>query len=284
MPTRRSPLLVPLVLFACTDRPLGETEASTAGPNTSESPPATGTTDDPPGTATTPTSTTTSPLPTTATTDATTATTIDPGATTTVDPSATTAVDPSTGTTVDPGGTTVDPGGTTDDPQPKLDLFEPEPTSGLFGCTLDAPAGTMVSGSSTLGPFAAQRAYFGFDTLGEEPYSPRLLFVSPAADPAVEVQQLNGSTGPILHGFAWSDPFEKGGWIGQWPLSAYVFAEGMVGDIARPETVVIDARLGNWDAHDPADPPRLVGSLQGGVSGPFDAVFCDKLVAIIIPE
>ena len=67
-------------------------------------------------------------------------------------------------------------------------------------------------------------------------------------------------------------------------MSASVFAEGMFGEAARPDAVVIDELAGNWAAHDPADPPRLVGKLQGGTDGPFDAVYCDDLDVFIIPE
>jgi hypothetical protein len=262
MPTLRPLVILPLVLFACTDRPLGDTDGSTAGPSTGDSPPATGSTTSAPGTATTPTTTATPPPPT-ATSD---------------DPGGTTAVDPGTTTAIDPGGTT------TFDPQPKLDFFLPGPTHGLAGCTLDAPAGTMVGGSSTLGPFEAQRAYFGYTGFGEEPHTPVLLFVSPAADPALELDLQNGGSGPILFGYVHSDPFLEGGWIGTWPVSANVYAAPDVGELARPDAVVIDGQEGNWSSFDPADPPRLVGSLQGGIAGPFDAVFCDKLVSIIIPE
>ncbi|PCC67808.1 hypothetical protein SAMN02745121_02444 [Nannocystis exedens] len=268
MPTRRSPFILPLVLFACTDRPLGDTDGSTAGPSTSDSPPATGTNTDAPGTAT---------VPTTGTPQPTTATTVDPSATTAIDPSATTAIDPSD-TTLDPGGTT------TFDPQPKLDFFLPGPNHGLSGCTLEAPAGTMVSGSSSLGPFAAQRAWFGYVGFDEEPFTPVLMFVSPAADPATELQDKNGSSGPILFADVSTDPFLEGSWVGTWPMSANVFAQGMLGELARPDAVVIDDLAGNWSSFDPADPPRLVGSLQGGIAGPFDAVFCDKLNVFIIPE
>ncbi|MCY1069904.1 hypothetical protein OV090_34500 [Nannocystis sp. RBIL2] len=277
MPTPRSPFIFALVLFACTERPLGDTDGSTAGPSTGDAPPATGTNTDAPGTATLPT-TGAPPQPTTATT-------VDPSATTAIDPSATTAIDPGTTTVIDPSDTTIDPSRhTTVDPQPKFDVFEPGPTSGLFGCTLEAPAGTMVSGTSTIGPFAAQRAWFGFSGFGEEPFMPVLMFVSPAADPASELQDKNGSSGPIFWGDVFSDPFREGGWIGTWPVSASVFAQGMLGEVARPDAVVIDELAGNWAEHDPADPPRLVGSLQGGIAGPFDAVFCDKLNVFIIPE
>lgn len=253
MPTPRSPFILPLVLFACIERPLGETDGSTAGPSTGDAPPAPGTNTDAPGTATLPT-TGAPPQPTTATT---------------VDPSGTTAIDPGTATF---------------DPQQKFDILPPKPASGLSGCTLDGPAGTMVSGSSSLGPFMAQRAYFGYSGSLDETYTPVLLFVSPEADPALEVVTQNGTSGAVLYAYVHSDPFAEGGWIGTWPLSAHVYDAPDAGELARPDAIVFDARAGNWDEHDPLDPPRLVGSLQGAIAGPFDAVFCDKLSDMIINE
>lgn len=40
----------------------------------------------------------------------------------------------------------------------------------------------------------------------------------------------------------------------------------------------------HWDAADPSDPPRLVGEFSGDLSGPFDAVYRDKLDFIVISE
>ncbi|WAS97285.1 hypothetical protein [Nannocystis punicea] len=256
MPTLRLRLVLPLALFACTDRPLGETDGSTAGPSTGDSPPATGTT---PDTATTPT-TTAAP--------STTATTGDPTAT---DGSSTTEIDPSVATT-------------TPDPLPKLDFFLPGPTSGLMGCTLDAPAGTMVSGSSSIGPFMAQRAYFGVVDFDSNLFSPRIMLVSPTADPEVALELQNSSSGPIYYGDIHTDSFWESGWIGNWPIDANHYADGLTGVIARPDGAVIEAQAGNWVMHDPADPPRLVGSLQGEIAGPFDAVYCDKLDISVISE
>lgn len=267
MPTPRTPFILALVLFACTERPLGETEGSTAGSSTGDAPPVTGTNTDAPGTATLPTTTSTPPSPTTATSD-------EPG---------TTTIDPSGATTIEPSGSTVDPSGATEiDPQPKFDFQGPQ--TGLLGCPLDAPAGTMVSGSSSLGPFAAQRAWFGYSGIGDAPLTPILLFVSPEADPAAELAGPKGSTGPTYYASVSTDPLHGGGWIGTWPVFANVYADGMIGDPPRPDAVVIDELAGSWETFDPADPPRLVGSLQGGIAGPFDAVYCEKLTELIIPE
>ena len=97
------------------------------------------------------------------------------------------------------------------------------------------------------------------------------------------------STGPVAdveptQEFTVEDPF----WVGADPeaalsvitnnKSSFVFA-----------TVDITGHQGSWDVPDPADPPRLQGSLQPGpgrfqLLGDFDAVFCDKLVSHIIAE
>jgi hypothetical protein len=251
------PLLVfvSLALIACTDRPLGETETGTSNATTGEPPPATS--------GTTTGSTTASP-----------ATTLEPTTAVPPLPTTTTATsDDSVGTTVDPNITL--PGGP--------DFFDPGPP-GLMGCSLDALPGTMISGTSELGPFMAPRAYFGWIGFGSDPFQPLLLFVSPEADPAVEVQQTNGSTGAILYGDVSTDPFAEGGWVGEWPAHFDLFDQGQLGSPTRPDSVVIDALAGNWTEFDPADPPRLVGSLQGAIAGPFDAVFCDQLNEFIIPE
>jgi len=69
-------------------------------------------------------------------------------------------------------------------------------------------------------------------------------------------------------------------WIGGRPALASLFAA----DLSATELEVdveVSGRLGDWANFDPADPPRLVGTLasdpQGAtvVSGPFEAVFCD---------
>lgn len=257
MPNRPALLLLPLLLTACTERPLGETDGATTEPGTSGAPPAT----DTGGTGPTPTS-----------------------ITITTAPPPTTGGDTSTGVaTTDDSATTVDSFNTSGEPPPKLDLFErPPPRNGLVGCILDPPAASMIGGDSPLGPFTADRAYFGW-TGFDEPLWPILLFVSPAADAEQELQLQNGATGPILRHSVATDNTLTQGWLGTWPTHATLFADGMVFD-PGDDAVTIDALAGNWDAFDPADPPRIVGTLAGPFTGSFDAVFCDKLVEFIIPE
>lgn len=39
-------------------------------------------------------------------------------------------------------------------------------------------------------------------------------------------------------------------------------------------TLTIEAHGGDWESEDPADPPRLFGSLSGDLVGPFEATYC----------
>lgn len=50
-------------------------------------------------------------------------------------------------------------------------------------------------------------------------------------------------------------------------------------------STAISGRLGSWEVSDPADPPRLIGTLSTSdpdaavqLNGAFDAVFCDTFV------
>ncbi|MFZ6178232.1 hypothetical protein [Nannocystis pusilla] len=268
MPSPRALLTLVLLVSACPERPKGDTETGTE-PSTGPTP---GTDSESSGAtvgATTSGSTGTKPVPPTTTDD--TATTVAPSTTTgegTTDDSA---------TTVDPSDTATSTTGF------KIDLPAAQWPAGLVGCNLDAPAGTMVAGITELGPFTANRAYFGWWGFDDQE-KPTILFASPAADPAVEVEKKDGSTSAIYFGDIVTDPLLFGGWVGDWAANLSVRANGMV-TFPRPQASIDIVELaGNWDAVDPADPPRLVGSVKGPITGPFDAVFCDKLVENIFPE
>ncbi len=164
--------------------------------------------------------------------------------------------------------TTVDPSETT---APKLDSpnFQMKPP-GVVGCTLAAPPGTSIQGKTGLGPFTADRAYFGVVGLGDDIWSPVLVFLAPGADPDGAVASFEPHT----------DPYDQ--WVGEWPCA------GQHADKSMYDTAVVTLKItglvGNWDAADPADPPRVVGSIVGDLVGDFDAVYCDKTDDVIIPE
>jgi hypothetical protein len=269
MPSPRALLTLVLLVPACPERPKGDTETGTE-PSTGPTP---GTDSESSGAtvgSTTPGSTATTSVPPTTTGGVTTDDTA-----TTVAPSTTTSDD--TATTVDPSDTASSTTGI------KLDLPAAQWPAALVGCTLDAPAGTMLAGASELGPFTADRAYFGWWGF-EDQELPILLFISPGADPAHELVERDGNTGPVYYGDVIAEPLLMGGWVGSWGVNFSVRADGMI-TFPRPQgSVDIVELAGNWDAVDPADPPRLVGTAKGTISGPFNAVFCDKLVENIFPE
>lgn len=267
MPSPRALLTLVLLVPACPERPTDDTETGTTAPSTGEAP---GTDSESSG-ATVGTTT--------------------PGSTTSVPPTTT----EDTATTVAPSTTTgdgdTDDSAATDDPSGtatsttvfKIDLPAAQWPAGLVGCDLDAPAGTMVTGDTELGPFTATRAYFGWWGFDDQE-KPTILFVSPEADPAVEVEEKSGSSGAVYFGDIVTEPLLFGGWVGDWAANLSVRANGMI-TFPRPLPAVDIVELaGTWDIADPADPPRLVGTVKGPIAGPFNAVFCDKLVENIFPE
>ncbi|MCY1065100.1 hypothetical protein OV090_10030 [Nannocystis sp. RBIL2] len=272
------PACVPSVIVG--DQP----QDSATAPGTSESPPDT-------ATPTTVTPTTAAPGTTTSETDPTSSTDMPVSATADTTSTATSATSDTAGTTGTTGTTTTEGVSGTDvsttlDPSdgtttgPKQDL---PPTDALVGCTLDAPAGTLVQGPTEFGQFTSQRAYFGWIGTGD-PFSPRLVLLSPGADAAAELANVTGSSGPVMDNWVWTDKsLAEGGWPGTWESFAWIYDKGMQVGLADPD-VTVTALAGNWDAFDPADPPRLVGTIAGAISGSFNAVYCDKLIAIIIPE
>lgn len=267
------PACVPSVIVG--DQP----QDSATAPGTSETPPDT-------ATATTVTPTTAAPGPTTHETDP--ASTADTAVSATADTTSTATIGP----TSDTAGTTTTEGlsgtdvSTTPDPSdgtttgPKQDL---PPTDALVGCPLDAPPGTLVQGPTFFGQFSSQRAYFGWIGV-VDPFSPRIVLLSPGADPATEFPEPTGNSGLVLEHWVSTDTPLEDGWLGTWETTAMIHENEMTSVPREPDTVKITELAGNWDTHDPADPPRLVGTIEGPISGPFDAVFCDKLVAFIIPE
>lgn len=290
---RAIPLIITLALVpaACTDRPLDGSTESTSSSGSTGSPGSTGstaTTASPTtgpittSTGTTPGTTTgsTGPVDTTTTSstgpvDTTTTSTTDPIDTTTSATSSTTSTND--GTTA-PGTTST----TSGPPDPPPDRTPPP---GLVGCTVTAPPGTLVSGDTQFGPFVGDRAYFGILTANVPgPLSPSFLFLSKEADAATELDQLSGESGAILFEHANTDPFNDGeGWIGTWPYFGQLIFQNQV-DFPGGLTVTIESLAGNWDVPDPDDPPRVLGTLNGKISGPFDAVYCNKVDIFILVE
>ncbi|WP_434422168.1 hypothetical protein [Nannocystis pusilla] len=199
----------------------------------------------------------------------------DPGTSTT-----TTTTEPLTGGTSSTVTTDIttsgEPSGTTGD---RLDLPPAPPDANLVGCTLDAPPGTAITGSTVLGPFEADRAYFGGQHADGDLVMPTFMFLSPGALANVELWQQLGTTGEIIHGVALTQPFNA--WVGGWTLDGDIITGNSVDPVAIQ--LEITGFAGNWSVADPSDPPRLLGALSGDVAGTFDAVFCDHLNIIPPP-
>lgn len=274
----RRALVWPIVLLACGPRPpegsasdgastdaTGSTGAPTTGPMTTDAP-----------TTTDPTTTGPTTAGPTSTTDPGTSTSTSTGTDTT-----TSTTDPLTGGTSSTGTTDVSTSGDTSGTSGgKLDLPEPPPDSaaGLILCTQDAPPGTALTGMTKQGPFEGDRAYFGYLKLDGELVSPTFMFLSPGAGTWELWEQIGGS-GPIIHGIAFTDPFNA--WLGDWAFDGEI-KTNMGGDPIAIK-VEITGFAGTWEMSDPSDPPRLLGNVTGEVAGPFDAVFCNNLNIIPPP-
>lgn len=169
------------------------------------------------------------------------------------------------------------------DPPVKFDVVEVKldaPIHGLVGCALDAPPGTALAGPSDFGPFTADRAYFGI-RVHPSGLTPILLFVAPGADPAEEVAveygDSLGETGLVMRGELDLRTADVSDWPGTWLGRLPVYSDGAYSSLEEEHTVVLSEYLGDWDAFDPADPPRIRGTVEGTVDGSFDAVFCDEI-------
>lgn len=252
--------LWPLLFLACVERPLGDSATGDAGTDA----PGSSTTATSPSTASDTTPGTTTP-PTTgpSTSTSTTSTTSGPSSAVTTDVS----------TTSDPSDTTTG--------AVKLDLPRLTPVPpGLVGCTFDAPPGTALKGLTMQGQFESTRAWFGAQSVNGILREPNLAFLAPEADAVVELESKQGDTGKLLVGFPLTDPYDA--WLGDWEFFGNIFDKGNSGALAV--TVTITGLAGNWDAVDPADRPRVIGTLNGDIVGGFDAVYCDKLDDQIIAE
>ena len=154
---------------------------------------------------------------------------------------------------------------------------------GVVGCLLDWPQKTEVAASSTLGAFTGTRAFFGATYLYEWPriIESKLLFLAADADTS-ELDPWSIGPGPALWGGGGSSVLADGKWSG----ASQLMFEHVVNDesVWIEATVVIDSLAGSWLVADPEDPPRLVGHLEGGASGSFEALYCDKLAGSIFPE
>jgi hypothetical protein len=86
-----------------------------------------------------------------------------------------------------------------------------------------------------------------------------------------------------------SPPWNQPEWVNKGVVDGAVVRDGI--NDSRQALLIVTGTAGNWQQSDPDDPPRLLGEIQPAdandpspLAGPFDAVFCDAFVDIIIPE
>lgn len=269
-------ILAPLLLAACTSRPLGDDDGT-----------GTGTTSAPP-TTTPPTTDPTAMTGDVTSSDLTTASPSDP-VTTTVP----TTFPPTGETTDDPNSSSVP--GTTD--TPVIDFGVPPDDNfpdglWLMACPTDPQPGTAIKGESSFGPFFSTRAFLGYFEVNGSLGRPTLLLLDDSADAELafsEYQQgLGIMTGPGAQtepALEWdTHPFWQG-------TDDFATLDVILMGEAQPvlASVTIAGHSGNWDLADPDDPPRVQGSIDPGgdvfqFAGTFDAPLCDRLTVHIIAE
>ncbi len=275
-PARLAAAALALAL-ACTDRPLGDGESETAT--------VTGTTSDP----------TIGPTTTAATTNATNATTV----TTTTATTGPTTITTSGPTTVTVTSATTAPPGFCGDgvcdpdfgedgcncPDDCYDCSLPQPL--LQGCPTDWHGGSQVVAGTDFGPLDGVTAYFAWEGFGGTSWSELRLYIFDASvDPMMATQDpWSGDPFSLRLSPPWNyDAWLNSGVVGGWYQRAWAYQ-----DITA--FVEVFDRQGNWDIYDPTDPPRLLGWVSpadefdpSAPSGPFDAVFCDALISMVIAE
>ncbi len=274
-------ILAPLLLAACTSRPLGDDTGETSAGETG--PPST-------------TLPTTTVDPTAMSSDVTTAMSSDVTTASPSDPITTTSpgtIPPTTDPTIDPESTSVP--GTTD--TPVLDFLDPPDDDfpdglSVEACPTDPQPGTMIKGESSLGPFFGTRAFLGYIAGNGVLGRPTLLVLDDSADAELAFSEFNQSfniqTGPGVHAepnIEWgTHPFWEGS-DGEAVLDVVVMGQAQV----VLATVTISGHSGNWDFPDPDDPPRVQGSIGPGgdvfqFDGVFDAPLCVHMTVLIFGE
>ncbi len=140
------------------------------------------------------------------------------------------------------------------------------------GCPAAWPY-SKIRGPGPSGEDDFVHAVFGYTTYypGEdfESYGgPQLRFFMDSIDP--------GS--PTVH--VWELGYgELNEWLGEYSTQIWYNPNDAPGEDHTYDAIIeICSYAGNWQAYDPADPPRLLGQMRAqgsGFQGTFDAVFCD---------
>lgn len=143
--------------------------------------------------------------------------------------------------------------------------------------------GSAVVGESEGGPFNGTTAFFGWIGNNVELSQLVLMIVDETAD--IEAAKQAGIFGDEGRPKAQLETGRNyASWIGT--SSSPVAFYDADADLSVDEVALeITGRLGNWSTFDPADPPRLVGTIKSAdpnadvvLDGAFEAAFCDRFV------
>ena len=281
MPTTpRSALVLALACaaFACTDRPLGDTEWGTGS----------GTGD--PGTATLPTTATSATSATSASTS-----TTGPSPGTTGLPTSTSAASATVSTSGPPptdiGGGECGDGWCSPEEDCEtcpFDCYCSLPQALFQGCPEGWSDSAAIAGVTPFGPFNGTTAFFAWEGIGDSLWSTLTLHIFDAGVdiPAAKQDGPYSSAHFSIRSYTeWS--YNENEWIGAGPIFIEVTRD--FNGTSYEAFLEIYDRSGSWDVYNPDDPPVLYGDLYvpgdpDGVQGPFAAAFCDAFVSQIIPE
>lgn len=158
------------------------------------------------------------------------------------------------------------------------------PETVTTGCPQTWSGGSAVAGMSEGGPFNGTTAFFGWR--GSNIGFTQLALVILDATSDIEAAKQDGiwenGVGGRPKAILYTDSYYN--WIGE-SSSLAVLYDGGGGMSEGTVELAVNGRLGNWHMSDPADPPRLVGTIKTAdpnapvvLDGPFQAAFCEDFV------
>lgn len=164
----------------------------------------------------------------------------------------------------------------------------PLPPPLLQGCPAAWHGGSAVTAdTATFGPFDGATAYFAWEGFGETSWSELRLLIFDAS-----IDHQTATSDPWSgesYALRLSPPWNYDQWLGADLVGGWYQRMWEYQDVTA--FLEITGRAGNWDVIDPGDPPRLLGWVTpadefdpNAPSGPFDAVFCDAFISMVIPE
>lgn len=154
-------------------------------------------------------------------------------------------------------------------------------TSGMVGCNTEWIQATSVTVTSPLGSLTATHGFFGLNLehgcgviTGAQ-----FKFVDDSADLDMIGAHSQPTPWPEIWVPAWFEVLDTIPHNGKWVSSSIseIYHDNGMDTVMVEATIVIDGIAGSWLAVAPEDPPRLLGHFEGGITGSFEAVYCEHL-------